>query len=81
MKGGTPERGGLPPEERDRIAEFEGKGPPPGPFRWATDPNLGMVALVPGGADSEEGTVLDSTSSASSFGLPFEGPARRAAEA
>ena len=39
-----------------------------------------MVALVPGGAEDEEGTVLDSTSSASSFGLPFEGPARRAAE-
>ena len=70
-----------PPEERDRIAEFEGKGPPPGPFAWATDTDLGMGALVPGGADGEEGTVLDSTSSASSFGLPFEGPARRAAEA
>ena len=70
-----------PPEERDRIAEFEGKGPPPRPFAWATDPNLGMVALAPGGADGEVGTVLDSTSSASSFGLPFEGPARRAAEA
>ena len=39
-----------------------------------------MVALVPGETDGEEGTVLDSTSSASSFGLPFEGPARRAAE-
>ncbi len=43
-----------------------------------------MVALAPGGANGEaddaEGTVLDSTSSASSFGLPFEGPARKAAE-
>ena len=54
---------------------------PEGPFRWSRDPDLGMVALVPAGeADGdEEGIVLDSTSSASSFGLPFEGPARRAA--
>jgi len=72
------------PGERGRRGEPEGKGPPPGPFRWATDPDLGMVALVPGGADGatngEEGTVLDSTSSASSFGLLFEEPAQRAAE-
>jgi signal transduction histidine kinase len=54
---------------------------PNGPFEWATDPNLGMVALIPPGqADGEEGTVLESTSSAPSFGLPFEGPAQRAAE-
>jgi signal transduction histidine kinase len=39
-----------------------------------------MVALVPGEAEGEGSTVLDSTSSASSFGLPFEGQARRAAE-
>jgi signal transduction histidine kinase len=69
-----------PPGERESLAEPKAKGPPPGPFAWATDPDLGMVALVPGGADGEEGTVLDSTFSASSFGLPFEGPARRAAE-
>ena len=55
--------------------------PPGGPFQWATDPNLGMVALAPPGeANGGEGMVLDSTSSASSFGLPFEGPAQRAAE-
>ncbi len=54
---------------------------PIGPFQWATDPELGMVALVPPDeANGKEGTVLDSTSSASSFGLPYEGPARRAAE-
>ncbi|MDP8951019.1 MAG: HAMP domain-containing histidine kinase [Actinomycetota bacterium] len=60
------------------------RSPPPspnGPFEWATDPNLGMVALVPPGeANGEEGAVLDATASASSFGLPFEGPAQRAAE-
>ena len=69
-----------PPGEKARIGESEGKGPPKGPFRWASDTDLGMVALVPGGADGEGNTVLDSTSSASSFGLPFEGLARRAAE-
>ncbi len=60
-----------------------GKGPP-GPFQWATDQDLGMVALVPGGVNGEvddgEGALLDSTSSAYSFGLPFEGPAQKAAE-
>ncbi len=58
--------------------------PPPGPngpFEWATDPDFGMIALVPPGeADGEAGTVLDATSSASSFGLPFEEPAQKAAE-
>ena len=66
----------------------EGRGErrngPPGPFQWATDQNLGMVALVPGGvngeADDGQGTLLDSTSSASSFGLPFEEPAQKAAD-
>jgi signal transduction histidine kinase len=69
-----------PPEKKAHIGESEGKGPPKGPFRWASDTELGMVALVPGEADGEGSTVLDSTSSASSFGLPFEGQARRAAE-
>ena len=69
-----------PPGKKARIGESEGKAPPKGPFRWASDTDLGMVALVPGEADGEGSTVLDSTSSASSFGLPFEGQARRAAE-
>ncbi len=57
------------------------RGGPPGPFQYATDPKLGMIALVPPDeANGGEGTVLDSTSSASSFGLPFEEPARRAAD-
>src|SRR4028118_1186374 len=34
------------PGERDRKVEPEGKGPPTGPFRWASDTDLGMVALV-----------------------------------
>ena len=80
QEGWEPGEGPPPPGERGRRGESEGKGPPPGPFQWATDPDLGMVALVPGETDGEVGTVLDSTSSASSFGLPFEGPARRAAE-
>ncbi len=70
---------GRDPGERGRRGEPG--GPPPGPFDWATDPDLGMVALVPPNeADGTEGAVLDSTSSASSFGLPFEGPAQRAAQ-
>lgn len=69
-----------PREEWVRRGAPEG-GSPPGPFQWATDPNIGMIALVPSGeANGGEGTVLDSTSSASSFGLPFEGPAQRAAQ-
>ena len=57
------------------------RGGPPGPFQYATDPKLGMVALVPPDeANGGEGTVLDSTSSASSFGLPYEEPAQKAAE-
>ena len=57
------------------------QGGPPGPFRSSTDSDIGMVALVPSGeANGGEGTVLDSTFSASSFGLPFEEPARRAVE-
>jgi len=71
---------GRDPEERNRRGPPGGSAGLFGPFEWATDPDLGMVALVPGGIDGEGATVLDSTSSASSFGLPFEGPARRAAE-
>ena len=51
-----------------------------GHFQAAADPDIGMLALVPGGDSGGEGTFLDSTSSASSFGLPFEELARRAAE-
>jgi signal transduction histidine kinase len=67
-----------PPGERDRRGR---RSPPPGPFQWSTETDIGMVALVPPGeGNAGEGTVLDETSSSSSFGLPFEGPAQRAAE-
>ena len=57
------------------------EGTKPGPFQWATNADIGMVALVPPGeANGGEGTVLDSTFSASSFGLPFEELASRAVE-
>ena len=55
--------------EQERRGGPDG-GPPPGPFQWAMDPDLGMAALVPGeseggGADGEGSTLIDSTSSAS----------------
>ena len=76
---------GGPLLHRYQEGKDPGKWPPPpspnGPFEWSTDPNFGMVALVPpSDSNGEEGTVLDATSSASSFGLPFEGPAQRAAQ-
>src|SRR5215210_8145284 len=74
--------GEWPPPREDWVRRGgpEG-GPPPGPFQWATNPDIGMIALVPSSeANGGEGTVLDSTSSASSFGLPFEGPAQRASQ-
>jgi signal transduction histidine kinase len=66
-------------QERDPGGRHHGG--PPGPFRYSTDSDIGMVALVPPGeANGGEGTVLDSTFSASSFGLPFEEPASKAVE-
>jgi signal transduction histidine kinase len=66
-------------EERDSRGRHQDG--PPGPFQWATGSDIGMLALVPPSeANGEEGTILDSTSSASSFGLPFEEPARRATQ-
>ena len=53
---------------------------PVGPFRAATDSDIGVVALVPPESASGAATVLDSSPSSSSFGLPFEGPAQRAAQ-
>ena len=51
-----------------------------GPFQWANDPEIGSVALVPPGEAGGDATVLDSTSSAPSFGLPFVGPAEEATQ-
>ena len=68
----------------------EGEGPgrrggpdddgPVGPIQSATDSDIGMVALVPSEDPNGEGELLDSSPSSSSFGLPFEGPAKEAAE-
>ena len=52
-----------------------------GPFQWAMDQQIGSIAVLPPGAageDSGDVTILDSTSSAPSFGLPFAGPAEEA---
>jgi signal transduction histidine kinase len=64
----------------------EGEPPhgPSGPIQASTASDIGVVALVP--ADSSAGggqggsKVLDSSPSSSSFGLPFEEPAQRAAQ-
>ena len=69
-----------PPEERGNGDERGRKGPPPGPIQSSTDRDIGVLALVPPDGPDGEGVVLDSSPSASSFGLPFEGPASRAAK-
>ena len=53
---------------------------PVGPIESSTDPDIGVVALVPSEDANSEGEVLASSPTSSSFGLPFEGPARRAAQ-
>ncbi len=54
---------------------------PVGPIESSTEPNIGVVALVPPeGANGDDSVVLASSPSSSSFGLPFEELARRAAE-
>ena len=64
-------REGLDPRgRRDKNGE------PTGPFQAATETDIGVVALVPG----DKGTVLDESPWSSSFGLPFEEPAWKAAE-
>ncbi len=55
-------------------------GEPIGPFQAATDSDIGVIALVPSDGAGGDSTILDSSPSSSSFGLPFEGPARRAAQ-
>ncbi len=51
---------------------------PVGPIESSTEPNIGVVALVPPDDANSEGEVLASSLSSSSFGLPFEEPAQRA---
>ena len=55
-------------------------GEPIGPFQAATDSDIGVIALVPSDGAGGDSTILDSSPSSSSFDLPFEGPARRAAQ-
>jgi signal transduction histidine kinase len=63
-------------EGRDPGRRKGPNGEPTGPFQAATDSDIGVVALVP----TDDSTILDSSPSSSSFGLPFEGPAQRAAQ-
>ena len=54
---------------------------PVGPIESSTEPNIGVVALAPPeGANVQDSAVLASSPSSSSFGLPFEELAQRAAE-
>jgi signal transduction histidine kinase len=53
---------------------------PYGPIESSTEPDIGVVALVPPDDANGEGEVLSSSPSSSSFGLPFGESARRAAE-
>jgi signal transduction histidine kinase len=56
------------------------RGEPTGPFQAATESDIGAVALLASDGAGGTGTVLDSSPSSSSFGLPFEGLAQRAAQ-
>ncbi len=68
---------GWEPGEGPRGRRAEG---PIGPIESSTEPDIGVVALVPPEDANGEGEVLSSSPTSSSFGLPFEEPARRAAE-
>lgn len=52
---------------------------PIGPIENSTEPDLGVLALVLAEGATGESEVLSSSPSSSSFGLPFEEPARRRA--
>src|ERR671916_2608587 len=68
---------GWEPREGPGGRELDG---PVGPIESSTDPDIGVVALVPPEDANDEGEVLSSSPTSSSFGLPFEGLARRAAQ-
>jgi signal transduction histidine kinase len=68
---------GREPGERPGGRRIEG---PFGPIESSTEPDIGVVALVPPDSANDEGELLSSSSSSSSFGLPFGESARRAAE-
>src|ERR671916_2454325 len=65
---------GREPREGPGGRELDG---PVGPIESSTDPDIGVVALVPPEDANGEGKVLASSPTSSSFGLPFEGLARR----
>jgi signal transduction histidine kinase len=71
------ERPPPPPGERGHGGGDDG---PVGPIQSSTDKDIGVVALVPPDSANGEGEVLDWSPSSSSFGLPFEGAAQRAAQ-
>ena len=68
--------GTLNREERNRPPDA-----PVGPLQASTEPDIGVIAVVPPASGGSEGTstVLDSSSSSASFGLPFEELAQRTA--
>ena len=68
---------GREPREGPGGRELDG---PVGPIESSTDPDIGVVALVPPEDANGEGEVLASSPSSSTFGLPFGESARRAAQ-
>jgi signal transduction histidine kinase len=78
QEGLDPVEGPPPPEEPGHGGRrAEG---PIGPIESSTDPDIGVVALVPSEDANGEGEVLASSPSSSYFSLPFEESARRAAQ-
>jgi signal transduction histidine kinase len=68
---------GREPGEGPRGRRTDG---PVGPIENSTEPDIGVVALVPPDDANSDSEVLSSSPTSSSFGLPFEGPAQRAVE-
>jgi signal transduction histidine kinase len=78
QEGLDPGEGPPPPGGPDRGGRrAEG---PIGPIESSTDPDIGVLALVPSEDANGEGAVLASSPSSSYFSLPFEESARRAAQ-
>jgi signal transduction histidine kinase len=53
---------------------------PVGPLQSSTEPDIGVIAVIPPDDTSNASTVLDASPSASNLGLPFEELAQRAAQ-
>jgi signal transduction histidine kinase len=70
---------GRKPGEAGRGGRHDGEGPV-GPIQSTTETNIGVVAILPPDGANDAGTVLDSSPSSSSFGLPFEVLAQSAAQ-